>query len=333
VEPLVSARGLAALGCGVFAAALGAALAPAPVAAQEAYPSRPIRFVVPWPPGGPADVTVRELSASLTKQAGYQFVIDNRGGANGNIGADAISHSAPDGYTIGLVASSHAANMSLYKGLQYDLAKDFVPVASMLTTPFYLVVHPALPANSLVELLALVRAKPGKITYGSAGPGGGAHIAAELFKSMAGVDLLHVPYKGTAPALVDVVGGRIDLMFASAAGTLNLVKDGRLRVLGMTGATRSPQHPEIPTLAEAGVPGYGFAGWFGVVAPAGTPKPMAARLNAAINAAMKTPLMAERLAADGSDLLLMSPEQFGDFIPRQVTEWGKLLRTASVKGE
>lgn len=323
----MTTRLLAAL-CALLAILLGPTFA---AAQGSAYRAKPIRFIVPWPAGGPADILARALATSLTEQFGHQLFVDNRGGANSNIGADAIARAAPDGYTIGLIASTHAANATLYKNLQYDLVKDFSPVTPILTTPFFLVVNPSLPAHSVSEVIALAKSKPGKLTYGSAGAGGGAHTAAELFKSMAGVDILHVPYKGTAPALVDVVGGRIDLMFASAAGTLNQVKAGRLRVLAMTGATRSSLHPDVPTIAESGVPGYSFAAWFGVVAPAGTPKPIVARLNADISHAMKTPFMTERLASDGSDLLLMSPEQFGDFIPKQIAEWRKLLRVSGSK--
>lgn len=325
----MSRRLLAAQG---LALALLAAAGAAP-AQDPAYPSRQIRMVVPWPAGGPADIIARTLAASMSRQAGYSLFIDNRGGANGNIGAEAVARAAPDGYTIGLIASSHAANVSLYKNLPYDLTRDFAPVASLLTTPFYLVVHPALPAKSVAELIALAKARPGALTYGSAGLGGGAHVATELFKSMAGVDILHVPYKGTAPALVDVVGGKVDLMFASASGTLSMVKENRLRVLAMTGSARSAQNPDIPTVSEAGVRNYAFAAWFGVVAPAGTPRPVSARLNGAIAAAMKAQAMIERLASDGSDPLLMSPEAFGEYLPRQVAEWQKLVGVANIKGE
>ena len=306
----------------------------ADVAAQDAnYPARQIRMVVPWPAGGPADIIGRTLAASIARQTGFSFFIDNRGGANGNIGAEAVARASPDGYTIGLIASSHAANVSLYKNLPYDLTKDFSPVASLLTTPFYLVVHPALPARSVAELIALAKSKPGALSYGSAGLGGGAHVATELFKSLAKVDILHVPYKGTAPALVDVVGGKVDMMFASASGTLSLVKENRLRVLAMTGSARSVQNPEIPTVSEAGVRGYAFAAWFGVVAPAGMPKPFSERLNVAIAAAMKTPAMLERLASDGSEPMVMSTEGFGEYLPRQVAEWQKLVGVANIKGE
>jgi tripartite-type tricarboxylate transporter receptor subunit TctC len=314
-----------------FAAIL---LGPQLAVAQPAdYPTKSVRFIVPWPPGGPADIIARAMTPGLSDRLGHPVFIDNRGGGNGNIGADALARSAPDGYTIGLVAQTHAANASLYRNLSYDMVKDFAPIASMLTTPYFLVVHPSLPAHSVADLIALAKAKPGKLTYGSAGSGGGAHVATELFKSMAKIDILHVSYKGTAPALVDVMAGRVNLMFAGAAGTLNQVQAGRLRVLGMTGAARSPSYPDIPTIAESGVPGYAFASWFGVVAPAGTPKPIIERLNADIAHAMKTPRMAERLAADASELLLMSPQQFGEFIPKQIVEWRELIRLSGSKIE
>ena len=297
------------------------------------YPSKPVRLVVPFPPGGPADISARVLASELSGKLGQQVIVDNRGGANGNIGAEAVARAASDGYTMLLVASNHAANATLYSKLSYSLVRDFTPVAGMLYSPFVLVVHPSVPARTVSELVALAQSKPGELTYASAGSGGGAHLAAELFKSMAKADILHVPFKGTAPALVDVVGGRVNVMFAAIAGTMNHVAAGRLRALGVTGTSRLGAHPEIPTIAEAGVPGYAFAGWFGFLMPAGTPRPLADKMHGSIAEALRTPAMTSRLATDGNELLALDPDQFGKFVASEIDVWARIIRISGSKAE
>lgn len=319
-------RMLAALVVHVFAALCGAAQA-------QDYPVRPIRFIVSYPPGGPADILARSLAQKLGDGLGQQVLVDNRGGANGNIGAELAAKSPPDGHTLFMMTSSHAANATLYPKLAYDVMRDFAHVSNVASYPLMLVVHPSVAARTVGELLADAKARPGVLNFASAGSGGGAHLAGELFKAMAGVNLVHVPYKGTGPALLDVVGGQVNLMFAGVSAAAPHVKAGKLRALGVSSQRRLKTLPEIPTIAEAGVKGYEIASWLGVSAPAGTPARAVARLNAEIVKVAQQPDFAERLAADGAELLVAAPEVFTRYVESEIQKWGKLIRDSGTKGE
>jgi tripartite-type tricarboxylate transporter receptor subunit TctC len=314
------------------AAALLCALAQA-----QAYPARPIRFIVSYPPGGPADILARSLAQDLGAALGQPVVVDNRGGANGNIGAEIAAKAPADGYTLFMMTSSHAANVSLYPKLPYDVMRDFVHISNVASYPLLLVVHPAVPAHTVAELVAQAKARPGALSFASAGSGGGAHLAGELFKSMAGVDLVHVPYKGTAPALLDVVGGQVNLMFAGVSAAMPHVKTARLRALGVSSLARLKAAPEIPTISEAGAPvglkGYEIASWLGVSAPAGTPAPIVARLNAEIARIAQIPDFAARLAVDGAEIKVGPSAAFTAYVAAEERKWGKLIRDSGTRGE
>jgi len=302
-------------------------------AQAQDYPVRPIRFIVSYPPGGPADILARSLAQRLGDGLGQQVLVDNRGGANGNIGAELAAKSPPDGYTLFMMTSSHAANATLYPKLAYDVMRDFAHVSNVASYPLMLVVHPSVAARTVGELVADARARPGVLNFASAGSGGGAHLAGELFKAMAGVNLVHVPYKGTGPALLDVVGGQVNLMFAGVSAAVPHVKAGKLRALGVSSQRRLKTLPEIPTIAEAGVKGYEIASWLGVSAPAGTPARAVARLNAEIVKVAQQADFAERLAADGAELLVAAPEAFTRYVESEIQKWGKVIRDSGTKGE
>ena len=323
---MLFSRGLVAIGI-VLTAVLG-------VSAQaQDYPVRPIRFIVSYPPGGPADILARSLAQKLGEGLGQQVLVDNRGGANGNIGAEIAAKSPPDGYTIFMMTSSHAANVTLYPKLGYDLMRDFAHVSNVASYPLMLVVHPSVAARTVGELVADAKARPGILNFASAGSGGGAHLAGELFKAMAGVNLVHVPYKGTGPALLDVVGGQVNLMFAGVSAAVPHVRAGKLRALGVSSQGRLKAQPDIPTISEAGVKGYEIASWLGVSAPAGTPPRAIARLNAEIVKVVQQPDFAERLAIDGAELQVTSPELFTRYVEAEIQKWGKVIRDSGTKGE
>lgn len=302
-----------AASCGAFAHA-------------QDYPNRPIRFIVSYPPGGPADILARAMGQKLAETLGQQIVIDNRGGANGNIGAGIAAKAPADGYTIFMVTSSHAANVTLYRHPGYDLIKDFAPVTDVASYPLVLVTHPSVAAKSVRELIALAKARPRQLTFASAGSGGGAHLAAELFCSMAGITMVHVPYKGTGPALLDVVAGQVSLMFGGTAAVLPHAKSGKLNALGVSSSKRLALVPELPTIAESGLPGYEMTSWLGVAAPAGTPKTIVAKLNAETLAIMKAPDFVERMNRDAAQLDPATPEAFAGFIRTEIAKWAKVIR-------
>ncbi len=323
---MLFSRGLVAIGI-VLTAVLGVS-----AQAQE-YPVRPIRFIVSYPPGGPADILARSLAQKLGEGLGQQVLVDNRGGANGNIGAEIAAKSPPDGYTIFMMTSSHAANVTLYPKLGYDLMRDFAHVSNVASYPLMLVVHPSVAARTVAELVADAKARPGILNFASAGSGGGAHLAGELFKAMAGVNLVHIPYKGTGPALLDVVGGQVNLMFAGVSAAVPHVRTGKLRALGVSSQGRLKALPDIPTISDAGVKGYEIASWLGVSAPAGTPPRAIARLNAEIVKIVQQPDFAERLAIDGAELQVTSPELFTRYVEAEIQKWGKVIRDSGTKGE
>jgi len=308
--------------CAVFSVMLWSAAVSA-----QAYPTKPVKFIVAYPPGGPTDILARMLSPKLQAGLGQPFLVESRPGAGGNVGTDFVAKSPPDGYTILLSASGPLAiNVTLYKSLPFDPLKDLTPVIHVASVPLVLVVHPSVPAQTVRELIALLKGKPDAYSFSSAGNGTPQHLSAELFQTMAGVKMVHVPYKGSAPAINDLVGGQVLIAFESMVAVLPQVKGGRLRALATTGTRRSSLLPDVPTVAEAGVPGYVSIAWYGVVAPGGTPKAIVDRLNAEIAKALDTPELKQRLAELGSDPVHGTPEQFGAFIKSETVRWGKVVK-------
>lgn len=303
------------------------------VAAQKsAYPTRPIRFIVPFPPSGGTDILARYIADKLTEGLGQQVVVDNRVGAGGILGEELAAKSAPDGHVIVLVAISHAVNPGLYKKLPYDTVKDFAPVGLLVSVPNILVVNPGVPVKSVPELIALAKAKPGALNYGSAGNGSSPHLAGELFKAMAGLEIVRVSYRGGALALTDLLGARIQLMFAVIPTGLPLAKTGRLRALAVTSAKRSAAAPDLPTISEF-VPGYEFIGWQGVLAPAGTPKSIVATLNREMVKILHMPDARNRFSSEGFEVIGGTPEDFSAFLKSELVKWSKLLRDAGIRAE
>ena len=304
-----------------------------PAGAQQPYPSKPIRIVVPYPPGGFNDTLGRTLAEKFQKAWGQTVLVDNKPGANTVIGTDAVAKAAPDGYTLLVVAFPFAVTPSLIRNLPYDTLRDFAPVALCAQSPNILVVNPELPVKSVGELIALARAKPDGLSYASTGNGSSNHISMELFKTLAGVRLVHVPYKGSAPAVVDLLGGQVQVMFDNAPNVMPQVRAGKLRALAQSGATRSAVAPDLPTVAEAGVPGYEVTVWFGLVAPAGTPREVVDKLNAEVLKILAMPDVRERFLALGVEPLGSTPEAFGTHIRAQMDKWAKVVRDAGVKAE
>ncbi len=295
----------------------------------QTYPSKPIRMIVPFPPGGTTDILARAIGAELTKAWGQPVVIENRPGAGGNIGSEAVAKSPGDGYTLLMgTVGTHGINPSLYKKMPYDAVKDFAPVTLVALVPNILVVHPSVPAKSVAELIALAKKQPGKLTYASSGNGTSIHLSGALFESLAGVQMVHVPYKGSAPAVTDLLGGQVNMMFDNMPSALPHVKAGKLRALGVTSAKRSPAVPDVPTIAEAGVKGYEASSWFGVLAPATTPKDIVAKLNAEIAKSLGTPEMKEKLSSQGAEPVGNTPEQFGAFIRAEIDKWAKVVKAS-----
>jgi tripartite-type tricarboxylate transporter receptor subunit TctC len=288
---------------------------------------------VPYPPGGFNDTLGRTLAAKFTEAWGQPAIVENKPGANTVIGSDFVAKSAPDGYTLLIVAFPFAVTPSLLKNMPYDTVKDFAPIAWAAVSPNVLVVNPSLPVKSVGELIALAKAKPGTLSYASTGNGSSNHISMELFKSLAGVDIVHIPYKGSGPAVTDLLGGQVQLMFDNAPNVMPQVKAGKLRALGMSSARRASFAPEIPTVAESGVPGYEVAVWFGVVAPAGTPREIVQKLNAEVLKILAMPDVRERFTAAGVEPVGSTPEQFGEHIRSQMAKWGKVVQDAGVKAE
>jgi len=295
------------------------------------YPTKPVRLLVPFAPGGGTDITARSIAQGLTERLGQQFVADNRPGANGTIAVDVLSKALPDGHTISMISSSHSVNASLIKNLPYDLAKDVQPITQATTQPYALVVHPSVQAKTVKDLIALAKAKPGQLNYGSSGTGGLSHLSGALFGHLAQIDIVHVPYKGGNPAMIDVIAGQIQMLYSTILQAQSHIKTGKLRPLAVTTAKRSRAAPELPTMNEAGVKGYEVAGWYGVIAPLKTPQPIIARLNKEIVAILHLPELASRLAADGSEPVGSTPEQFGAHIRTEVTKWAKLTKQMNIR--
>ncbi|MEO7725693.1 MAG: tripartite tricarboxylate transporter substrate binding protein [Burkholderiales bacterium] len=297
------------------------------------YPARPIRIVVPYPAGGPVDITIRAISPRLNESLKQPVVIDNRGGAGGTIGADLVAKAAPDGYTLLACSTGNTINATLVPGLPYDFVRDFTPVTMLAIITSILVVNPAVPARSVAELIALARAKPGELSYASTGNGTPTHLAAELFKSMAGVNIVHIPYKGGAPAAVDLLAGQVQLSFISAPAVMPHVKSGRLRALAVTNAKRSQLLPSLPTVAESGLPGYESEGWHGLCAPARLPAAISDRLYRESSAALHRPETATLLINGGAEPIGMPPAQFAALIRADIAKWAKVIKATNMKAD
>jgi tripartite-type tricarboxylate transporter receptor subunit TctC len=313
-----------------FAAACWAMSAPALHA--QSYPTKPIRFLVGFPPSGTNDIVARLAAQKVSEQIGQQIVIENRGGANTAIATDVGARAAPDGYTILLNASGHATNPALMK-LNFDPVKDFAFITLIAEVPNLVVVHPSLPVRTIRELIAVSKKRPGEINYGSSGTGTTVHLSAELFQYMTGVKWVHIPYKGGGPAVIELMAGQTQVYFGNLPTVIGYTRAGKLRPLAVTSAKRSAAEPNIPTVAESGVPGFDVTAWFGVSAPAKTPRPIVERLNAEFVNAIKSPELRERLAKVGADPAGLSIEQYTAFVQSEITKWDKVIRAAGIKGE
>ncbi|WP_440110012.1 Bug family tripartite tricarboxylate transporter substrate binding protein [Acidovorax sp. BL-A-41-H1] len=308
----------------VLSAAL---LATSPAALAQAYPSKPITIIVPFAAGGTTDILARIVGQALTTELGQPVVVDNRAGAGGNIGGAAAAKAASDGYTLFMgTVGTHAINASLYKKMPFDPVKDFAPLTRVATVPNLLVAHPSQPFKTVKDMIAYAKANPGKLTFGSPGSGASPHVSGELFRSMTGTDLLHVPYKGSAPAMTDLLGGQISIMFDNMPSAIQHVRSGKLVPIAVTTAKRSPELPNVPTIAESGVPGYEATSWFGMFSPAATPAPVVAQLNKAIVKVLNQPDVKKKIAEQGGDVVAETPEQFAAFIKAESTKWSKVVK-------
>ena len=314
--------------------ALGFALLAATSVAAQDYPSRPITLIVPYAAGGGNDVMARIVAEKMSRSLGQQIVIENKGGAGGSIATRQVAKAAPDGYTLGLGGTgTHAINPTLYPNVGYDPRRDFAPVGLIATSALVVLVNTSVPAKTIPELIALARRDPGKLNYASAGVGSGIHLGAELFATMAGVKLTHIPYKGSAPALTDLIGGHVAIYFSSLPPAIALIREGKVRALAVTGPQRSALLPDLPTVAEAALPGYESVLHYGIVAPAGTPRRIVEKLNAAMQAALAEADVRERIIADGAEPLPGTPEDYAADIDREETKWSKVVRVSGAKVE
>src|SRR6266498_5017803 len=314
--------------------AAGAAALPtlSRVASAETYPSRPVHWIVSFAAGGPNDVVARIIGQYLSDHLGQQFVIENRTGAGGNVGMQSALSSAPDGYTIAFVGPNYAINPALYEKLPFDFLRDSVPVAGIMRLANVMEVNPALPANNVAEFIAYAKANPGKINFASGGVGTSPHLSGELLKTMAGINLVHVPYRGTAPAFSDLLAGQVQVLFDNIPGSIGHIKSGKVRALGVTGSKRVAAIPDVPTIGET-VPGYEVSIWYGIAAPRGTPPEIVGKLHQAVNAVLADPKLQARLAELGGELMPMTPAKFGKLVAEETERWGKLIRAANIKAE
>jgi tripartite-type tricarboxylate transporter receptor subunit TctC len=300
----------------------------------QAYPTRPVRIIVAFPPGGGTDIVARIISPRLTEMWGQQVIVENRAGASGVIGTEAAARSAPDGHTLFMATMGNVTvNQHLYPKMPVDPLRDLAPLSQVVAVHFVMVAHPSLPARNVKELIALARSKPGQINYSSSGPGGAPHLGMELFKSLAKVNLVHIPYKGSGPSFADLIGGQVSLTSDSLVQALPYIRAERLRALGVLGAKRSPLLPDVPTIAESGVPGYELTNWFGLLVPAGTARQLITRINGAVVKVLQQPDVRERLVAMGADVVGNSPEEFGTFMQAESTKWAKVVKDANIRAE
>jgi len=316
----------ALLAAGLAILALGGA-----TGARAAWPERPITMVVPFPPGGPTDLVARVLAKQLTEQLGQTVLVENKGGANGNIGMQYAAAAKPDGYTVLYNTSSIALSPNLYRSLAFDPVKDFTPVSSTAVIPLVLLVHPSVPADSAQAFADYARRHPGKLSYGSAGAGNVTHLGALLLLRSLDIDAVHVPYRGSAPAMTDLVGGQVQMMTNTLNDSLGFIREGKLRALAVTSAARSAQLPDVPTVAETVAPSFEMGAWQGVVAPAGTPAPVIKRLNTEILRALQSPEMQKQLKAQGAQALGSTPQEYGAYIQSEIKRWGEVVKDANVK--
>lgn len=301
------------------------------VAHSQPYPTRPIRLVVPYPPGGGTDIIARIVGQKLTDNLGQQIIVDNRGGAGGTIGTDIVAKSVPDGYTILMAPTSHVINPSIYSKLPYDTVKDFVPITFAVSATILLVVHPSVPAKSVKELIALAKARPGQLNFGSAGNGTVFHLAAELFKRQAGIDMVHVPFKGGGPTIANLVAGQVSLAFETMLALSPFLKAGRVRALAVASAKRSSVMPELPTIAELGFPSIVAENWYGVYAPAGTSKTIISRLNTEIVKILRAQEVKERFQGLGTEVVASTPEELAEYIRSEIEKWSKTAKEAGAR--
>jgi tripartite-type tricarboxylate transporter receptor subunit TctC len=310
----------------------GLALALATAAAAQDYPTKPIRMIIPFPPGGSNDVVGRLIATHLGERLGKQVVVDNRAGAGGVIGTEIAANAPPDGYTLLIISIAHAVNPWLYK-LNYDPIKAFAPIGVLATGPNVLAINPGLPVNSVKELVAMAKQKPGELQYASAGIGSFQHLGGELFKLEAGVDMLHVPFKGGGPAMIDVIGGHTKLLFSSLVQTTPHLKSGKLKAIATGGTKRSPVLPDIPTVAEAGVPTYEAVNWWGLVAPAGTPQAIIDKVHKELTAVQDAPEVKNQFASEGAEIVKMDPPEFGTFMEKEMKKWERVVKEGKIKAE
>ena len=308
-----------------------AATATAPYAAAQSFPTRPARMIVPYPPGGGTDTISRLVAQKLSERWGQQVVVDNRPGANGIIGTELVARAKPDGYTFGVVIATQAINPALYPKLPYDTVKDFVAVTLMAQYPYILTVHPSVPAKSTAEFVALARQKPGAMSYASSGNGSGPHLAFELFKSTAGIDLVHVPYKGAGPANRELISGQVQAFFNNFLAARAHIESGRIRVLGVSSAKRAQAMPDVPTLAETGAPGFDVTSWYSVIAPAGTPAAVVNRIQADIAAVLRQPDVVTRLSNDGAEPVGSTSAEFRKFLQAEIRKWDAVVKKAGIE--
>lgn len=307
------------------------ALAAGPVAAQQNWPAKAIRVIVPFTAGGGTDIATRVVMEKVSQQLGASIVIENRGGGGGTIGTDVVAKADADGYVFGVVSASHAVNPSFYDTLPYDSVKDFAPVTILCFSPGVLVVSPSLPVKTVAELVAYAKARPGKLDFASPGNGTPPHLAAELFKTMTGTDIRHVPYKGSSQAYVDIVAGRVPVSFPSLAGAIPMIRTGKLRALAVTGPSRVAAMPELPTVAESGLPGFDAASWYALLAPAGTPVPILERMQREVAKALKLPDVKEKFGTEGLEPAGLTPEESRKLLTAEIEKWGKVVKAAGVR--
>ena len=317
--------------CAAAAGALALGALPAAQAQAPAWPTRPITMVVPFPPGGPTDLVARVLAQKVGEQLGQNIVVDNKGGANGNIGAQLVARAPADGYTLLYNTSSITLSPALYKGLSYDVEKDFVPVALTAVVPLALVVHPSVPASNVKEFIAYAKANPGKLTYGSAGNGNVTHLGAFQFAQANGIDAVHAPFKGSAPADLALASGEIQFLTDTVNSVMGFVKDKRMKMLAVTTAKRMSLFPDVPTLAESGMPGFEVGAWQGVMVPAGTPRAVVERLNAEIVKALQSPELRSKLAVQGAEPLGSTPAEYGAYVKKELARWSQVVKASGVK--
>ena len=312
----------------IFALTVTAGLATA-----QTYPAKPIRIVVPFPPGGGTDVVARTVAQKMHETLGQTVVVDNRAGANGIIGTDLVAKAPADGYTVLVTIASHTINPTLYSKLPYDTLADLAPVSLLAEYPFVITVHPSVPAKTIKELIASAKSRPGQLSYASSGNGSGPHLGMELFKSMAGIDMVHVPYKGAGQAMTDLISGQVQVFLNNFLAGMSMIKAGKLRALAVTSQKRAPVAPELPTVAEAGVPGYVVTGWYGMFVPAATPAPVVATLHAGAVKALRSQDVSARLSGEAAEIVGSSPREFADFLKAEITKWAGVIRKAKVKLE